>query len=178
MANPDDDKTIINVKGVPKPAWELARRLAVQADEPMGMLLARAIQCLADQEEGRVKPPDNRTAKQGNPPMTHEQLTERMKAVAMLAQANAANRQAHARIGKHSPLGVAQALLVEAMMEAEGLPLTALPGKAAGQSKAKSGQSLPNGHDRDVSSRDDTSLHDYVRPRQTETAKLATGAAP
>ena len=43
MANPDDDKTIINVKGVPKPAWELARRLAVQADEPMGMLLARAI---------------------------------------------------------------------------------------------------------------------------------------
>jgi hypothetical protein len=146
MVNPDDDKTIINVKGVPKPAWELAKRLAAQADEPMGMLLARAIQCLADQEAGRVKPPDKKVTKQGNPPLTPAQLTDRITALAMLSQANAANRQARARIAKDSTLGIGLALLQQAMIDAEGEPPTTLPGKAARQAAGNPGQSIASGH--------------------------------
>jgi hypothetical protein len=58
MANPDDEKTTINVKGVSEKAWERAKNAARKQDETMGDWLSRAANHLADKEAGpREFPP-------------------------------------------------------------------------------------------------------------------------
>jgi len=97
MDNPADDKTIINVKGVPKTAWEAARRYAAQSGDSMGTWLAGAINCRIDYEEGRVKPPANNGHDDGNPPLTEDQLSARMLALAAMQHSAAAMKQAGGR---------------------------------------------------------------------------------
>jgi hypothetical protein len=52
VANPDDEKTTINVKGVSTSAWERAKKSAGKQEQPMGAWLSHAANLLADREDG------------------------------------------------------------------------------------------------------------------------------
>lgn len=72
MANPAEDRTTINVKGVPTAAWETARRAAAKQGETMGAWLGRAIETKANLEAGpREFPPEKPAA---NPGFTGQQI--------------------------------------------------------------------------------------------------------
>lgn len=66
MVNPDPERTTINVKGVPAPAWETARRAAAKRGDTMGTWLGRAIEMQANLEAGpREMPPEKPEANRG-----------------------------------------------------------------------------------------------------------------
>jgi hypothetical protein len=109
---PGPATTVINVKGVRLESWEKARRGWGQAGGSMGAWLSDAIDLRAAYEEGRVKPP-------GNPPMTAEQITARIHAVAALQQSAAAMKQAQLR-GASRALKSVQTSLEVIIGEAEG----------------------------------------------------------
>jgi hypothetical protein len=60
MDNPEDERTIINVKGINIRSYEGAKKAANKAGETMGSWLSRAMDQLANLEAGeRYIPPDN-----------------------------------------------------------------------------------------------------------------------
>ena len=68
MANPDDEKTVINVKGVSISAWEDAKRSAAKVGESMGFWLSQAARDRANLLAGdRVILPGNPEPVKGNP---------------------------------------------------------------------------------------------------------------
>jgi hypothetical protein len=92
MANPDDEKTTINVKGVSAKAWERAKNAAKKQDETMGDWLSRAANHLADREAGpREFPPAlqaNLPPEMVKPPsLTAPELAGLMQGMAALATA-------------------------------------------------------------------------------------------
>jgi hypothetical protein len=67
MDNPDDEKTIVNIKGVLKRSWERTKIAADRNDETLGAWVSRALDQLADRETGpREFPPAANLA--ANPP--------------------------------------------------------------------------------------------------------------
>lgn len=93
MDNPDDDRTIINVKGVRKTAWNAAARAASLSKDTYGQWLSDAIDLRLRYDAGTVKPP----GEAGEATMTTEQLTARIAALAELAKGIAALKAAGAR---------------------------------------------------------------------------------
>jgi hypothetical protein len=85
----DASKTVVNVKGVRQQAWDAARRSAIQANDTMGEWLSEAIDCRIARDSGSVKV--------DNPPMTHDQITARMTALAALQQSAAVAKQTRVR---------------------------------------------------------------------------------
>lgn len=65
MDNPDDEKTIVNIKSVFKRSWDRAKVAAERNDETLGAWVSRALDQLADRESGPreiladAKPPAN-----------------------------------------------------------------------------------------------------------------------
>lgn len=125
MGDDETEKTIINVKGVPKRAWGAARRSAMQANDPMGAWLGEAIDCRIARDSGSVK--------SANPPMTPDQITARMSAVAALQQSAAALKLARVRSPGSAVLKVAGASLEQAIIQAESPPIRLITGKDRGE---------------------------------------------
>lgn len=117
----DAETTTINVKGMPKMKWEAARRSAIQANDQMGTWLGEAIDCRIARDSGSVKP--------ANQPMTPEQLTARITAVAALQQSSAALKLARVRAPGSNMLRVALASLEQAIVHAEAPPVRLITGK-------------------------------------------------
>jgi hypothetical protein len=71
MDNPDDEKTIVNIKSVFKRSWDRAKGAAERNDETLGTWVSRALDLLADRESGpreivpSVNPPANPTPDPG-----------------------------------------------------------------------------------------------------------------
>lgn len=124
MDNPDEaDKTIINVKGVRKSAWEAAKRGATQQGDSMGTWLSDAIDQRAIRDSDQVKPPAKNDGKKGNPAaLTPDQLTARIIAAAALQQSAAAMKQACGRTTGKGALMRVLSSLEQHVIEAEGLP--------------------------------------------------------
>lgn len=143
MDNPDSsDRTVINVKGVRKSAWQAAKRGASQLDDSMGTWLSDAIDQRISRDANAVQAPANKDARQDNPDaLTPDQLTARILAVAALQQSAAALKQARIRGTGKAMLSTAQAGLVQRMIEAEGEPPRQIAGKAVGQEWSIVGQS-------------------------------------
>ena len=92
MDNPDDEKTVINVKGMSLRAWEKAKRAASKQDQTMGAWLSRAVDHLANLEDGPREfapvQPANLEPKSGNPSsLPIEQLGLLMQGLAALSTA-------------------------------------------------------------------------------------------
>lgn len=67
MDNPDQiEKTVINVKGVDKPAWEAARRGAAQTGDSMGKWLSEAIYMRGKIDAGAILSPGLASVKNGH----------------------------------------------------------------------------------------------------------------
>lgn len=132
MDNPDtDDKTIINVKGVRKPAWEAARRGAAQAGDSMGTWLSDAIDRRISHDATAIEGPANNRGEVGNPDaLTPDQLTARIMALAALQQSMAAMKTARMRSSGRGVLATVQASLVQRVIDAEGEPVREIRGKA------------------------------------------------
>jgi hypothetical protein len=118
MANQDDEKTIINVKGVSAKSWERAKAAANRRGETMAGWISRACDTVADLEAGDALMPPNPIAnldpKTANPALTPDQLTARLDALASLMQAAAAVKLAKLAARAGTPLRAAQTLLLEA----------------------------------------------------------------
>ncbi len=67
MDNPDEERTIINVKGMRVDSWERARAAAGRAGETMGSWLSRACDQLANLEAGERYIPPSRPAAEVKP---------------------------------------------------------------------------------------------------------------
>lgn len=126
MSDDDIEKVVINVKGVPKPSWDAARRSAIQANDPMGLWIGEAIDCRIARDSGSVKP--------ANPPMTPDQITARMNAVAAMQQGAAAMKVARMRDTGRTQLRVALASLEQAIVHAEAPPMRLIAGKDSANS--------------------------------------------
>lgn len=103
MGNPGEiEKTVINVKGVDKPAWEAAKRGAAQTGDSMGKWLSEAIFLREKIDAGAIQPPGLPAVKNGhnsgNPhDLTEDQRTARIQAVASMMQGLAAIKTATGR---------------------------------------------------------------------------------
>lgn len=93
MDNPDDDRIIINVKGVRKSAWNAATRAASLSKEPYGQWLSDAIDLRLRIEAEGVKLP----GEAGEAPLTADQTTARLAALAEAAKGFAALKTAGGR---------------------------------------------------------------------------------
>lgn len=135
MDNPQDEKTVINVKGVSVQIWEKAKRAANKQGQPMGVWLSRAADHLANLEDGpREFPPDvsaNPEPKTGNPSgMASDHLAGLMQGMAALV---AATGMAPSK----AVVRTAYRLMDAQVREASGLPprpVRIAAGKASGQS--------------------------------------------
>ena len=145
MGNPDDERTVINVKGVSVQAWEKAKRAAHKQGQPMGAWLSRAAEHLASLEDGPRElpplPPANPSSlasanlgrEMGNPSsLPIESLGALMQGIAAVA---AATGTAPAK----SNLRRLYALADDHVRDASGLPPRTVRGQAAGKA---AGQSL------------------------------------
>ena len=112
MANPEDERTVINVKGVSVEAWEIAKKAANKQGEPMGTWLSRAARTQANLEDGpRELPPlpvANLGRNSGNPSLLPiEQLGALMQGMAALSAATGTppakgvTRRAYALVDDH-----------------------------------------------------------------------------
>lgn len=142
MDNLQDEKTVINVKGVSVQAWEKAKRAAAKQGQPMGLWLSRAAEHLANLEDGPREflpsQPANLEPKSGNPSsLPVEGLGVLMQGIAAVA---AATGTAPAK----SNLRRLYALADDHVRDASGLPPRPVrvpaSGKAAGQSLLISGK--------------------------------------
>lgn len=102
MGNPGDiEKTVINVKGVEKPAWEVAKRGAAQTGDSMGKWLSEAVYLREKIDAGAIQTPGLAAVKNGhdsgNPAMTEDQRSARIQAVAAMMQGLAAIKTATGR---------------------------------------------------------------------------------
>ena len=80
MDNPDDDdRIIINVKGVRKASWNRATRAASLRKIPYGQLVSDALDFQAEMEARGIEAP-------GKARLTDDQITARLTALAGLAQ--------------------------------------------------------------------------------------------
>lgn len=133
MDNPqDDDRTIINVKGVRKPAWEKAKRGSAQTGESMGTWLSGAIEIRAIHDASGIQSPGNPLA---NPSLTPDQLTARIEAVAAYQQSVAALKMARARSIGNGALVAVQSSLEQHVIDVDGPPKRQIAGKARGQDR-------------------------------------------
>ncbi len=93
MDNPDDDRTIINVKGVRKASWNAAARAASLSKDSYGQWLSDAIDLrLRMEAEGVKLPGEDKKAL-----LTPDQMTARIAAMAELAKGLAALKSAGSR---------------------------------------------------------------------------------
>ena len=133
MGNP----TTINVKAVDFEAWDKARNSANKQGETMGIWLSRALITQVNLEAGpREFPPDssaNPGRKSANPPLTPEQLTDRMNATAAMMQGLAAIKAATGKATGLRTVARALAAFEQRQIEAEGVPPARLVGKAIGK---------------------------------------------
>jgi hypothetical protein len=91
MDNPDDDdRIIINVKGVRKASWNRATRAASLRKIQYGQLVSDALDFQAEMEARGIEAP-------GKARLTDDQITARLTALAGLAQGIAALKAAGAR---------------------------------------------------------------------------------
>ena len=148
MGNPEDERTIINVKGVSAPAWERAKKAANKQGQAMGAWLSRAINQLADAEDGpREFPPlpvgnpppemGNLSPPAGNPEgMTADQLAAVMQGLAAVAASSwtlptkVAVRRIYSLVDDH-------------VREAKRLPPAPVRLRSAPSARKAVGQSLP-----------------------------------
>lgn len=121
MSLDEAEKTVINVKGVPKRAWDAARQHAMRANDSMGTWLGEAIDYRIAQDSGSVK-----TA---NPSMTPDQITARIAAVASLQQSAAALKMARVRGPGNAALKVAVASMEQAIAYNEAPQVRLISGK-------------------------------------------------
>jgi hypothetical protein len=87
------DTIIINVKGVRKSSWNSATQAASLRKEPYGPYLSEALDLRLRFDAGEVKAPGEDGNHQANPPLTEDQRTARIAALAALAQGIAAVKQ-------------------------------------------------------------------------------------
>jgi hypothetical protein len=87
------DTIIINVKGVRKSSWNLATQAASLRKEQYGPYLSEALDLRLRFDAGEVKAPGEDGNTQANPPLTEDQRTARIAALAALAQGIAAVKQ-------------------------------------------------------------------------------------
>lgn len=142
MDGPDDEKTVINVKGMSLRAWERAKKAASKQDETMGAWLARAVDHLANLEDGPRElpplPPANLEPKTGNPSSLP------VEGLGALMQGIAAVSAATGIVPAKSNVRRLYALADDAVREAGGMSPRPVrvraPGKAPGQSRLLSGK--------------------------------------
>ena len=146
MANPEDetaaDKTTINVKGVRKSSWEAARRGAAQRGDSMGAWLSDAIDRRISREARQIELPSEPAR---TPPLTPDQLTQRIMAVAALQQSAAALKMARVRSTGRDAMRIAQESLAHEMDADRGRPARTISGKARGKEWPVVRQSEMNG---------------------------------
>jgi hypothetical protein len=87
------DTVIINVKGVKKSSWNSATQAASLRKEQYGPYLSEALDLRLRFDAGEVKLPGEDGNAQANPPLTEDQRTARIAALAALAQGIAAVKQ-------------------------------------------------------------------------------------
>jgi hypothetical protein len=178
MDNPDDERTIINVKGINVRSYEGAKKAANKAGETMGSWLSRAMDQLANLEAGeRYIPPDNPAnrppglaiANPANPAYLPARPPVDFREVAAVIMAlKEPGLPVQKRIGHH-----VNTLLNNRLREARGLPEEKVRGRpieiSHGLTEAENGKaSSPGGpdHGRDGRLHEDESMTepDHVDP--------------
>ena len=88
-----DETIIINVKGVRKNTWNTATQQASLRKEQYGRYLSDALDLRLRYDAGEVKPPGEEDNPQANPPLTPDQRTARIVALAELSKGIALLKQ-------------------------------------------------------------------------------------
>jgi hypothetical protein len=120
MDNPDDEKTIINVKAVSVGSWERAKKAAVKNGETLGSWVSRACDQLANLEAGeRYIPPANRSFAAPANPANLPALppVDFSEVAAILVAMKEAGLPVQKRIGQH-----VNALLNNRLRDVRGMP--------------------------------------------------------
>lgn len=119
----------VNVKYVEADLWDaLGDMPEVRAAGGMGPFISAALRLQFRIIRGEIKPPD------GAPPMSEEQLTQRMFALAAMVQALAAAKTARLRLGAHCDIATARSQLLEAL---GAMPVPGLTAANPSRSKAR-----------------------------------------
>jgi len=159
MDDADSERTTINVKSVDVIAWNRAKSAANLQKQSMGVWLSRAINRLADAEDGRREFPPvpkanlvpemgNLSPLPGNPSMDPDEQSVIRRDMAALMQGAAALAAAGAPLPK-GPLRRAYRIAEDQMRAAQGLPpapvrLQPVPrGKASGKTSLVGSKAAP-----------------------------------
>lgn len=115
MDNPDDAKTIINVKGIVVRSYERAKKAANAANETMGSWLSRAMDQLANLEAGEryILP----ASPANHAPVPPPQAVDLSDLAAVLTALTQAGLPVQKRIGRHI-----NAILNDRLAASRGLP--------------------------------------------------------
>ena len=150
MGNPSDERTTINVKGMSVSSWERAKKAAGKQDEGMGAWLTRAVEHLANLEDGpREFPPmapANPAPELGNPT---EPVAPRapVEGLGQLMQGMAALAHATGTPPAKADTRRLYALVDDQVRQARGMPPRPVRrrqgGLAAGQSLLENGKADP-----------------------------------
>jgi hypothetical protein len=120
--NPDEEKTIVNIKGVVVQSYDRAKKSAHKNGETMGSWISRAMDQLANLEAGeRYIPPANPANPSGNPganppPVVRIEVDFREVAAVMVAMKEA-GLPVQKRVG-----ALVNGLLYAKLREARGVP--------------------------------------------------------
>lgn len=152
MGNPSDERTTINVKGMSVSSWERAKKSAAKQDESMGAWLTRAVEQLANLEDGPREfppmPPANPAPESGNPPaLAASGAPVEGLGLGQLMQGMAALAAATGTPPARSDTRRLYALVDDQVRQARGMPPRPVRrrqgGLAAGQSLLENGKADP-----------------------------------
>lgn len=150
MGNPSDERTTINVKGMSVSSWERAKKAAAKQDESMGVWLTRAVEHLANLEDGPREflpmAPANPAPESGNPPALAASRAP-VEGLGQLMQGLAALTAATGTPPAKADTRRLYALVDDQVRQARGMPPRPVRRRqgrlAAGQSLLESGKADP-----------------------------------